>query len=244
VILVEAESAAWELSRYVHLNPVRVRALGLDKRAQQRAREGLVEKPAPRVVRERLRQLRSYRWSSYAAYAGRVPAPGWLTVRRVLELLEGGSRAERAKAYRRFVEEPLREGLLESPWERLEAGVLLGGAEFVRRWRGRVSGDEREQPQLKRLRVGPGLAEVVRVVEAIKGEKWEAFRDRYGDWGRDLALYVARRHCGMRLRALAQAAGGLDYGSTAVTIQRFNKRLAHDRQARHAYEQVKAKLFQ
>ncbi len=54
------------------------------------------------------------------------------------------------------------------------------------------------------------------------------FRDRYGDWGRDLALYVGRRRAGLRLRELAAAAGGLDYGRAAGAVQRFGKRLGQD----------------
>ena len=30
-------------------------------------------------------------------------------------------------------------------------------------------------------------------VEEVKGERWEEFRDRHGDWGRDAALYLGRR---------------------------------------------------
>jgi hypothetical protein len=29
------------------------------------------------------------------------------------------------------------------------------------------------------------------------------FRDRYGDWGRDLAMHVARQNCGIGLKELA-----------------------------------------
>ena len=242
-ILLE-ESAAVEVSRYVHLNPVRVRGLGLDKTAQQRSRAGLADEPDPGLVRERLQRLRQYRWSSYRAYGGVARAQPWLTTHRVLAMMGRGSRAEREKAYRRFVEVPVRDGLLESPWERLEAGVLLGAAGFVRRWRGRVRGDAREQPQLKRLRAGPSWAEVVRAVEQIKGEPWERFCDRYGDWGRDLAVYVGRRHCGLRLRELARVAGGLDYGSVAVAVQRFGKRLASDPLLRQHHQRLKEQLLQ
>ncbi len=159
-------------------------------------------------------------------------------------MLGCGTQAERRKAYRQFVETPLREGVLESPWERLEGGVLLGSTEFVRRWRQRASGNAREQPQLRRLRPRLTLAEVVRAVERIKGEPWEQFRDRYGDWGRDMVVWMARRHCGLRLRDLADVTGGLDYGSVAMASKRFGKRLENNRSLRQRYEEVKAKLLQ
>lgn len=242
-VLLE-EAAGMEVSRYVHLNPVRIRGLGLDKLAQQRSRTGMIDKPDARQIQERVQRLRRHRWSSYRAYLGLTEGPKWLTTRRVLEMIGRGSSPERRKAYGQFVETPLREGLLESPWERLEAGVLLGSAEFVRRWRAQVVGDVREQPQLRRLRLRLTLPEIVRAVERIKGEPWEQFRDRYGDWGRDMVIWVARRHGGLRLRDLAKATGGLDYGSIAMANKRFGKRLETDRALRQHYEDLKTKLLQ
>jgi hypothetical protein len=55
------------------------------------------------MVRERIAQLRRYRWSSYRAYAGLSQQPAWLECERVLEL-GGGSRDERRRKYREYVE--------------------------------------------------------------------------------------------------------------------------------------------
>lgn len=75
-VVAEPGAYAVELSRYVHLNPVRVKAFGLDKRAQERTRAGWGgATPAADLVRERLQRLRRYRWSSYRAYVGLEAAP-------------------------------------------------------------------------------------------------------------------------------------------------------------------------
>jgi REP element-mobilizing transposase RayT len=242
-ILLEP-SAAVEVSRYVHLNPVRLRGLGLDKTAQHRSRLGLGHKPATTLVRERLDRLHQHPWSSYRAYTGLTEPPAWLTTRDVLEMLGHGTGVERRRKYRQFVTEPIREGVLESPWERVEAGLLLGTAQFVQCCRKLLHGNPREQPQLKQLRSRPGLTEVVRAVERLKGEPWERFRDRHGDWGRDLALYTARRHCGVRLRELAGAAGNLNYGSVAVIVQRFERRLQNDARLRQHHQTIRNQLLQ
>jgi REP element-mobilizing transposase RayT len=53
------DDAAWqEVARYVHLNPVRVGRLGLGKPQQGASRAGLVSRPDPELVSERLRLLR------------------------------------------------------------------------------------------------------------------------------------------------------------------------------------------
>ena len=40
------------------------------------------------------------------------------------------------------------------------------------------------------------------MVEAVKGERWEGFRDRIGDRGRDVALLLGRREGGLKLGEL------------------------------------------
>ena len=227
-ILVDSVGWGLGLSRYVHLNPVRVSRLRLDKAARRRGRMGQVGKPEPAVVRARLAVLREYRWSSYRAYVGLAKAPAWLETQTVLEL--GGGRAGdgRRRAYRAYVESAVREGLAESPWEHLQAQIVLGGAAFARRLREGLGGDAREQPELRQLQIRPTLREVIARVERLKGESWEAFRDRYGDWGRDLVLYLGRRDCGLKLRELGEAAGGIDYVSVAAAVKRFEQKLDRD----------------
>ena len=240
-MVLEAESAAVEVSRYLHLNPVRVAGLGLRRADQQRSRAGLVGPPAAAVVTQRLEQLRQYPWSSYRAYVGRGKAASWLTRKAVLELA-GGRRADQAANYQRYVELAVREGVVESPWERLEAGLVLGGREFVARLRARLRGDDREQPQLRRLTVRPSWAQVVAVVEGLKGQRWDQFCEQHGDWGRDVALYLGRRAGRMTLRELAGKAGGIDYVSVATAVRRISHRLAHDKQLAALTNQAQKQL--
>ena len=76
-ILVEADSYAAELSRYIHLNPVRV---GMVARAED------------------------YEWSSYRQYIGLTTSPAWLKTNFILGYF-GGTDAERA--YQQFVSDAL-----------------------------------------------------------------------------------------------------------------------------------------
>jgi REP element-mobilizing transposase RayT len=241
-MILEAETAAVELSRYLHLNPVRVGRLGLGKTGQRRSALGMAGKPEAKLVAERLEQLRCYPWSSYRAYTGRTKEPEWLTTRTVLGMMGSGAGAGQRRAYRALVEEAVREGLAESPWERLEAGVVLGSRRFVERMRGYLRGDEREQPQMRRLQARPSWDHVIRVVEKEKGERWELFRDRYGDWGRDLALYLGQRRCGMRLKELGQRAGGIDYVSVAGATRRFAERVRRDKKLAAAVHRAVERL--
>ena len=52
--------------------------------------------------------------------------------------------------------------------------------------------------------------------EAVKGQKWAEFRDRYGDSGRDLILYLGRTVGGLTLDELARAIGLNEYAAVGM----------------------------
>lgn len=241
-ILVEGVGAwALELSRYVHLNPIRLRRLGQGKVARKLERAGVAAPPTREQVAERVRLLRGYRWSSYRAYAGYAPVADWLTCttlwQRVARTSAGG-----ARAYRSYVERYVRQGQEESIWPRLQAGMVLGSTVFVKQLRKRVQGNRREQPGLRRFDDPLPFSAVIRAVEQVRGETWDAMRERYGDPARDLALWIARRRCGLRLRELGALAGGMDYLAVSAAVRRLEKRLPHDRKLSKMREQVVSKL--
>jgi REP element-mobilizing transposase RayT len=105
-VLVDAhDSWLLELSYYVHLNPVRVKRLGLDKRGVKVEAAGL-QGADHALVAERLSVLKEFRWSSYPYYAGyKRCLPEWLTLAPIVA--RAGSRAE----YRRQMEYRLAEGV-------------------------------------------------------------------------------------------------------------------------------------
>jgi putative transposase len=219
------------LSRYVHLNPVRIGQLGLSKLDQDRIRAGLSGPPDPEQIRERIQKLRQYRWSSYRSYLGLDSKPEWLICADVLSF-GGGEKGQERHCYRQYAESAIREGLASSPWEELKEQVILGGAEFMNQIRGYVSGDKLEQRGIKRLELErPKLGRVIECVEKLKGEKWEIFKDRHGDGGRDIVLYLGRRACGMKLRELAEGTGVGDYCAVAMALKRYQARLRRSSEA-------------
>jgi hypothetical protein len=79
-------------------------------------------------------------------------------------------------------------------------------------------------------------------VEKVKGRKWAEFRDEYGDSGRDMALYLGRRVCGMKLLELAREAAMSNYGVVATNVRRYELRLERDRAERNRVAHI-LKLF-
>jgi len=228
-ILVEGGAWVLELSLYMHFNPVAVKGLGWGKQQQHAEGRGLAA-PSAELVRARLEALRQHRWSSYRAYAGYEKAPEWLHTAEVLGRVEG-----RREGYRREAEARLSRGQTEAIWSRLQWGVVLGSARFAQALRRRA--------QVVRETQGRGAwrrevrwSEVVQAVEQIKRESWAAFVNRYGDWGRDLALWIARRRGGMSLRELGAQAGGLDYSAVSEAIRTFERKRLNRAEVRRAYK--------
>ena len=145
-ILVEADEYAVELSRYIHLNPVRA---------------GKTSRPE------------EYQWSSYRDYIGLNKAPDWLKEGFILGYF-GGNSSEARNRYRKFVEDLL-DREYDSPLKEVVASTILGSPEFVNEVSERKLGgirDTRNIPAVKELALHPSMDEIItRVKEEPVDEK-------------------------------------------------------------------------
>jgi hypothetical protein len=121
-------------------------------------------------------------------------------------------------------------------------GLVLGSESFARQLRQALRGNPREQPALRKLERRLQWADIVLALEQVKGEKWEDFSQRHGDWGRDAALWLGRRQGRYTLSQLGQLAGGLDYAAVGQAISRFGKRVQTVADLRKSVSKIEAKL--
>ena len=82
----------------------------------------------------------------------------------------------------------------------------------------------------------------MRAVEAVKGQGWQEFSLRHGDWGRDAALWLGRKRGGYRLGELGELAGGLDYAAVGQAVSRLGRRLEKSRELRRQLDQIEKTL--
>jgi putative transposase len=210
-ILVENAGHWGELSRYVHLNPVKA---------------GLCRRPE------------GWRWSSYRCYRRPKLRPAWLDCKTVLE--EFGKDERRAlQAYRQFLEDGLGRKL-DNPLSKAVHGLVLGSDEFVEKVRRMLAGRARhpEVPQLGRLLRDADLAGMVkRVCERMQVEPagWRPGR-RSGDLARAVCAYVVRRKSGARLQDLAAALGYRSQSAVTVACRRAEAAMAAKRVRRQVEE--------
>ena len=140
-ILVDIDEYGKELSRYIHLNPVRAK---------------IVETPE------------EYDWSSYKFYIGKEKPAEWLY--RDFILTYFGKNASRAqKAYQKFVN-PLVNRKYNSPLDDVVSSTLLGSPDFIAFIKDKyLSGKkpDKELPALKELSQKASTQDIFDEVEAI-----------------------------------------------------------------------------
>lgn len=219
---------AWaeELSDYIHLNPVRMAGLEWGKTDRQAEGKGWKE-PGRETIRARLARLREYRWSSYRAYAGYEAGPKWLSRDELWRRAGGMAR------YRASVEAYVKQGEEETLAARFRNAVALGSEAFLEGLKKRVKGN-REQPARRFFAHRPTWEQVLAAVTRVAGGTWRDYAGLHGDARRDLALYLARRVCGMTLRELGEKAGIGQYKTVGKAVERFG-RLAEKDEARAAW---------
>ena len=237
-IPVEGQGAcALVCSIYIHLNPVRVQALGLGKagRALEKA-GGLPPEPAQSPIRDRLAVLRGHRWSSYSAYAGYAVAPEWLTREAIWSRVAVADKQATGE-YRKQIEDYLKQGVEDDAPERLTQALAIGSTMFIDKLRRRLSGKGGAVTNARGWRRLLPFREIVRVVAAIRKEPWEVFVDRRGDWGRDLALQLGRKHGGMTLRELGEECG-MNALAVSKAVTRLDARLKTDKDLQRAAQRA------
>ena len=234
---------ALQASVYVHLNPVRVKGLGLGKRGRKAEGLGISPPPPPELVEARVKALKRHRWSSYPAYAGYASRPDWLTCEDLWRRAKHDGLSE-TLSYRRQVEESLTGGLneVDSLGKQLAGVLAVGSSAFLDKLRRGVRGNRSEQKAIRAWRRLLPFDRVVELVAQEKREPWEKFRDRRGDSGRDLALWLGRKHCGLTLAELGYAAGGMSYSAVSMAVHRFDAQRKTDASVRVLLNRIEAHL--
>jgi hypothetical protein len=117
----------------------------------------------------------------------------------------------------------------------------VGGRDCARQVLPGRQGSEEEQTAARRMRQRVSWSELVRAAEKIKGERWERWAERHGDWSRDALMYLGTRQGGLRLAEVAPAAG-LKYQAAAQAVKRFGEALADDPQRQRFLAHLKRQM--
>jgi putative transposase len=220
-IVVDADTYLVELSRYIHLNPVRV---------------GSVQKLEYRAQWQYLRQ---YRWSSLPGYVNESQGIDYVTYDFVLAMMGG------RRAYQRFVRDGLRAGV-ENLFEDVQYQTILGDEAFVARVKREYieDGSLREQPMYRDLVCKKIEPEIVlqSVIEVMGVARGEFGRRERGGVVRGIAAEMLYKFSGLTQMQIGQLLGGIDYSAVYQLRRRMKERFVQDKVLRLRFSEIERKI--
>lgn len=220
VLVEQADTWLLELSLYIHLNPVRLKALGLDKNQKKVEAKGLL-RPSSSQILERMKILRAYHWSSFGFYTGQEPViPIWLDRTEIMMSLPS---QRPLMHYRELAVQRVSNEFDSDVLEKLIGRLALGSEGFIKQTRKLVGEIDRNIDCRKELKKRVSWEHLIQLAEAIRKESWDIIRTRHGDVGRAVVFRLARQYCGMTLKEIGNQAGKLDYAAVSDLIRRYEK---------------------
>ncbi len=214
-IVVSKDSYLSELSRYIHLNPVRA---------------AIVQSPE------------KYPYSSYKSYISKGK-DNLLNQELVLGLLSGNE-AEAKRKYRKFVDsatgaEP------DNPFEDVYGGIILGANRFIKDTLSRVKEEYLKRDEISNRKLLQSRHDAEEVIEAVaryfKTGREYLVNNGNRRW-RKIAIYLLRKHTGATNREIGEIFGGLTYSAVSRSNERFQRQLQKDRRLKKEIKEIESKM--
>lgn len=218
--LVDVDSYLLEVSRYLHMNRVRVRRM------------------RSWSYQEQWRYLRSYPWSSLPGYLSERDIDRVTDYDFLLDMVGGRRR------YRDFIRDGLRRGVV-NPFHKVKYRFILGTDDFVKevkQYLSRVS--RREQPSYRGLVTGSLEPEVVLgTLEKECGISFESL-SRRGTHGmlRGIIAELLYRYCEITQGQIGQILGGIDYVSVHQLRRRLKAKMTESTEVRERFTEIETRI--
>lgn len=214
-ILVDKDNYLLELSRYIHLNPVRAE---------------LVEKPE------------EYRYSSYRLYTSHRK-DNLVTSELILSLTGRNSVNER-RAYQCFVEAATGKKQ-DNPSKDIYGGMILGGHRFIKETLRRIKEDYHARDEVsnrRALQAGCEIDEIVSIVSDYFKLPGTDIIKAASSKQRNIAIYLIRKSTGATNREVGKFMGGLTHSAIAKIYRKMILDIEVDRKLRREISQIKMNL--
>ena len=213
-ILIDQDSYLLELSRYIHLNPVKA---------------NIVEKPE------------NYSYSSYRSYILNKRNDG-LYRDQILKMISKDKKAA-PKLYKQFVEDGM-ESDLENPFEKIYGGAILGETSFIKQALGKLKDGvlkRKETSHRKRLESMYQSDVIIKAVSHFFGvDEDEVLKNRKEY--RNISIYLMKRLTPMTNDQIGQIFNELSFSAVAKVNQRISKAVKENRAMRKKVEKIISKL--
>ena len=215
-ILVESDSYALELVRYIHRNPMDA---------------GLVD------------NLQKYQWSTHKIYLSDAKKWKWVYKDYILKLFSK-SKPESIRLYKQFVQKETPESINQI-FGRKNLPAILGSKSFVKRIKDKFfnSDDFEEIPETRSL--APDIVKIKQAVcNAYKIKESELYESRRGYFNepRNVTIYLTRR---LRNDTLKQVGGQFHiekYSTVSSIVERVKYEMKADRELKKRIEAIAIKI--
>ena len=227
--LVDEDEYILKLSRYVHLNPVFVKANE--------------KKPD----RERVQILRDYLWSSYRSYIGRSKRLDFVDYEPILSLM-GRPKKTQTTSYRRFVEAGIRDIDAAFVESKHRSRFCIGSDQSHDRARQMYeeliqAHGRKEDISFRRDASYYSIDEVLTVVLDILDVPQEAVAHRCrNSMTRPVVAYALCHYAGCTQRSAAEAMGLRSGAAVSLQLKKLNEQLESDRELRSIMAKVRRRL--
>jgi putative transposase len=223
--LIDADNYLLDVSRYIHLDPVRI--------------SGLAEHSAG----EKWDMLLKHEFSSLPGYFSSRNRKAFVSYERVLGYM-GGDNAGGRQAYSEFMKQGLgRE--IENPLSIGKGNGIVGESSFVYRIKSEVLESKtsaREQPALRALNRANSPEELVsRFADQIDKEKEEICRRGKNSVERAMMMEFLYRFCKITQQEIGRMVG-IDYSAVSQARRRLKERLGQDRKLKERFEELEREL--
>jgi hypothetical protein len=195
--IVDKDSYLLELSRYIHLNPVRAK---------------MTERPE------------DYPYSSYRSYLSQKGEN--IVYRDIILEMMSKNKITALKLYREFVERGMDEDI-ENPLKDLYGGAILGGKMFIKEILSKLKEDipDKNDISFKReLSSATGGEEILDMVIKYYKVSLEDLNIRKGD-PRNMAIFLLKTYTAASNRQIGEMFGGLGISSVSKAYERFKEKL-------------------
>jgi putative transposase len=199
-ILIDHDSYLLELSRYVHLNPVRT---------------SLAERPE------------EYAYSSYRSYI--LPEQDDVVSRDRVWSMISGDRETAPARYREFVEEAI-PGAQETPLAKTYGGMILGGKDFVRHTLQGVKEGHLDRKEISSRRALASPLEIGDIINVVKDGLHvpeEELMKR--GTARNVAIYLTKLRSGYTNREIGEYFGHISYSAVTRICERLERAMKTER---------------
>jgi len=218
--LIDADSYLLEVSRYLHLNCVRVKKLRkLDYRAQWQ-------------------YVKGYRWSSIH---------GYLNEKRVVKNIEYGlilSMVGGRSGYRKFVIDGIKKGI-DNPFKKVRSRIILGDDDFVVKAKKYIKrASVREQPSYRDVMIKTLEPEVVLGILSRECgiKKGILQRRRVNGNIRGMVAELLYKYSEITQAQIGRLIGDIDYVSVHYLRKRFKERMKESPKMRKIYQKAEIRL--